>query len=99
MAANRDAVDRFQREARAASSLNHPNICTLLDIGGPENRPFLVMEPLEGNTLNRHMGGKPLPASDVIGLGGQIAEGLDAAHAKGIAHRDIKPANLFESPS
>jgi serine/threonine protein kinase len=95
MAANRDAVDRFQREARAASSLNHPNICTLLDIGGPEDRPFLVMELLEGNTLNRHMAGKPLPSGDVIDLGAQIADGLDAAHAKGIVHRDIKPANLF----
>jgi serine/threonine protein kinase len=95
MAANREAVDRFQREARAASSLNHPNICTLLDIGGPEDQPFLVMELLEGETLNRRAGGKALPAADVIELGMQIADALDAAHAKGIVHRDIKPANLF----
>jgi serine/threonine protein kinase/tetratricopeptide (TPR) repeat protein len=95
MAANRDAVDRFQREARAASSLNHPNICTLLDIGSSDDRPFLVMELLEGKTLNRHMAGQPLPPADVIEMGAQIADGLDAAHAKGIVHRDIKPANLF----
>src|SRR5579864_6253425 len=61
MAVNRDAVDRFQREARAASALNHPNICTLLDIGGPEDRPYLVMELLEGLTLNRKIAGKPMP--------------------------------------
>jgi serine/threonine protein kinase/tetratricopeptide (TPR) repeat protein len=95
LAANRDAVDRFQREARAASSLNHPNICTLLDIGYADDRPFLVMELLEGKTLNRHMGGKSLPPADVIDMGAQIADALDAAHAKGIVHRDIKPANLF----
>src|SRR5579872_2653229 len=69
MAANREAVDRFQREARAASSLNHPNICTLLDIGSFDDRPFLVMELLEGRTLNRQMSGKPLPVADVLELG------------------------------
>jgi len=95
MIANHDAVDRFKREARAASSLSHPNICTLLDVAGPEDRPFLVMELLEGETLNHRIAGRPMPTGEVIELGAQIADALDAAHAKGIVHRDIKPANLF----
>jgi len=95
LSANPDALERFKREARAASALNHPNICTVFDIGEDEHQPFMVMELLEGETLSAHMSGQPLPASEVIEFGTQIADALDAAHAKGIVHRDIKPGNLF----
>ncbi len=95
LSANPDALERFKREARAASALNHPNICTVFDIGEDEHQPFMVMELLEGETLSAHMSGKPLPVSEVIEFGTQIADALDAAHAKGIVHRDIKPGNLF----
>jgi serine/threonine protein kinase len=95
MARDQQALDRFQREARAASALNHPNICTLFDIGEFEGRPFLVMELLEGQPLNRRIGVRPLPASDVLAFGLHIADALDVSHAKGILHRDIKPGNLF----
>ena len=88
-------VERFLREARIASSLNHPNISTIHDVGVHEGRHFIVMELLEGESLRSRIHGSPLPLAQVIEVGGQLADALDAAHAKGIIHRDIKPANVF----